>query len=635
MMPVVTALLSPLCATARPRAAAGPTFHGVLVLLMLLFGIPALAASASPVETAIRTSDPGALRQALRDYFPPPSGADDAPLLLAIDVLSHAPPKDKERAREVIRVLVAAGAPLNQPFKTPLGETIGTPVTWIGRIAGEREFLLEIMSHVAPDRRCDLIADMIDDGNPGQWDNALASIALVAPNLRGSDRCADLFTRATRAADADLIAARAEALFSAGLSPNADAAADVITRLSNSVAARRVIVRILAFGDLDRPLVRPVEFADGTRLKSVFAVLLHSALMRSGDALQADLAAMPEWPRLLENHQTDAAACDGAILRAANESWDETNLDGTVTDIASPKRGLLRAGTQWLLSRCDPSLIKAQSAWAQMVKAGSGDLVALAIDRGVDLEDRASLTNVAICAGDDRLFERLMRDVAIKPSLDVFLACLPPPELPVKDGGDIRILRWLLAHRADPSSPIDDAQPRAIAALFDRNDVVTALEQAGAKPARLTGDLRQTWLRRRLDRIAGFDPPSLSFEATTDGEEDRDPAGGGLVPVDIDGDGRPEFITADGYCGNVNCQFAVAAYRDRQWRIVLSDAGDTQLLATKHRGWRDISVSGRASAAEFDTTIYHYDGSSYRAAICERTIYRENNDTPRTTRRAC
>jgi hypothetical protein len=603
------------------------------ILLVVLFAWPCWAASPSPTETAIGASDPDALKQALHGNPPPLAGSDDSPLLAAIEVLANAPSDRKERARDVIRVLIAAGAPVDRAFEVPSQGAVGTPVTWVGRIPGERDFLLELMSRVEPDKRCGVIADMIQDGNPGQWDNALSSIAAVPSDRRGSHSCGNLFMLATRAADPPEATIRVNALFSAGLSPTLDAAASVLARLSDGDGARRAIARIIAADDVDRPLARPTDFDGGVRPDSLFAVLLHATLVRSGGALQANLAAMPEWPPILKEHQANPAACDSNMVDAADESWSNLNLDGNDTDATSPKRDLLRAGTQWLLARCDPSLMKNLAGWADMIKAGSGDLVVLAADRGVPFEDREPLVNVALCAGDDRLFERLMRDVNAKQSLDDFMACLAPPETPVKSGGDIDILRWLLAHGADARTLVDGASPRAIAAFFDRDDVVATLREAGAEPARLTGDVRDVWLRRRLDEVAGFDPPSLPFEKKSD-DEDANP-GRGLMPVDLDADGRPEFITGDGYCGNVNCQFAVAAYQGRRWHIVLSDAGDTTLLSTRHHGWRDISVSGRASAAEYDTTIYHYDGHSYRAAICEQTVYDENNDTPQDSRHPC
>lgn len=88
-------------------------------------------------------------------------------------------------------------------------------------------------------------------------------------------------------------------------------------------------------------------------------------------------------------------------------------------------------------------------------------------------------------------------------------------------------------------------------------------------------------------------------------------------------------------CGRSSQRRRVTAYRDRQWRIVLSDAGDTKLLSTRHHGWRDISVSGRASSTEYDTTVYQYNGQNYRAAICEQTIYDDDSSNPKTTRGPC
>jgi hypothetical protein len=605
----------------------------ILLLGALLFCPPSLAASASSLDAAIENGNPQAVRQALRDNA---SYLQAKPLASsmksAIEMLRKAPPGRKEAARGVILALADAGAPLDVAFTAPLQGPIGTPVTWVSRIPGERNFVQALLRRIRPDKRCDVISEMIYGGTATQWAAGVAGIATVPARERATDRCGDLFIRATEGASPREVPGRVQDLFVAGLLPTPAAAARVVRSLPSSDAARQVLARILAVSDPDRPVRDP--YRDHTAPPTtLFAMLLHATLERSASALQADLMLMRAWPIYLEKHPPAGAACNADMIRHADEAWKYANMDAWAADARSGRLALLRTSTSWLIDRCDPSVTKDISEWAEMIRAGSGDLVARAADRSIPFDNQPHLVDIAVCREDARLFLRLMKDARGAPTLDTFIRCLRAPEVPSKNGGDTKILRWLLDHGADASAPVEGAAPVAIAAWFDRDDVVAMLRKAGARPARLPANLRNAWLKNRLDQIAGFAAPDAFLQDDTEKAEGNPES---LVrAVDLNADGRPEFFTDDGICGNANCGFAVAAYHDRRWRIVLSDGGDAKILSTRHQGWRDISVSSRASAAEYDMTIYHYNGWTYRPAICKQYVYDGNSNTPTVTEDAC
>lgn len=568
---------------------------------------------------AVKASDPKQLDDLVQQHptLIGPAQANDLIVDAAL-ALTAAPEGKVAAAQDVVRILVRRGASIGEKHLAgPLDGMSFIPITVIGRRPGERGFVMELLRDVPPKMRCAVLADMIDDGNPGQWENALSGVAMVPVSMRRSSACAAIFNNATRGTG-EFVTQRVEALLDAGLFPDPKTMGDIANRLPESSAARKVLGRLLSDVDLDAVYtVRSQAYGSLPQQSSVFSFLFDETMQRGGGALQANLSKMPEWRAMLSTHGDSPVTCaDTAHLDDAAMRWEDA-VDGSVSgDLLA---GLV-AGTRWLIVHCSAELRSSQSqanwanthAWVRMIDAGYPDLVMLAATQGLVSADDASVRMAALRHGNATLFIHLMADRKAPATLRDFMATLAPQERRPANGGDIDVLRWLIAHGTDPNAPVFGDAPIAVARFFDRDDVTQVLLDAGVKPTVLTGARRAGWLRQRLDIDAGFDPP---IQVPRDDEADADDASeprGGLRQVDLNGDGMPEYINYDGYCGNVNCEFAVFAYRNRQWHIVLDGAADSvDVQRTRHHGWQDIVTDARASAAEHDTTRYRYDGRRY------------------------
>lgn len=584
-----------------------------LLFTSLLFGA-ARAQGPSAAQKAVAASDIAALRAALHEDAGAMDGATLSALLRqAIRRLAESDSSDKEEAREIIHVLAASGAPLDRAFETVLGDRIGMPATWIARIPGERRLAVELIGTVPEDLRCPMIVDMAGDGNKGQWENAVAALDTLPSQKRASPECLDLFRIGIRAADPSTVALRMKSLLASGMVPRAQEAARILAVLPADRAGADVAENILKSVDPDAPL--PLETFDGYpyRPASLFAYLVNVSLGRFSTPLQQNLASLPAWAEVLARHDRREETCVDQNIQEAAGAWQ--NADPEDRSLI-----LLRAATGWLIRHCAVDSVQ-KLPWTDMVRRGGRDLVVAAMDRGAVFSDPASIINTAICERDAELAIGLMRRDGLNVGLSAFLACLTPAQLTRDGAGDLRMLSWLIRHGADPDEAIADASPLAVAELYDRREVAEALKEAGAGSTPFTGEGRRLWLGRLLRLVAGFPPDPLPFE---DGYQDT-PWSMNVDEKDLDGDGRPEYIVWDN-CGSAVCDFAVLMKAGHQWRVLLNDAGSLEQLATKHLGWSDLRVSGRVAAAEYQMTVYRFDGVSYLPLQCETATYEGDGD---------
>lgn len=100
--------------------------------------------------------------------------------------------------------------------------------------------------------------------------------------------------------------------------------------------------------------------------------------------------------------------------------------------------------------------------------------------------------------------------------------------------------------------------------------------------------------------------------------------------VDLDGDGRKDLLiynAAGDYCGGMhNCTVWAYRHTNRGYQMLLEDEGGylvpIMALRTSSNGYRDIRIQYH-DGANYEITIYKYDGRRYRARICmtETKIY--------------
>lgn len=89
--------------------------------------------------------------------------------------------------------------------------------------------------------------------------------------------------------------------------------------------------------------------------------------------------------------------------------------------------------------------------------------------------------------------------------------------------------------------------------------------------------------------------------------------------VDLNRDGVPEYdveLSGPCVCGMVNCTIYVYRQTPNGYEQILEDAAGfgLQLLKTSTRGYTDLRVDARDSAAAEIQTIYKFDGNRYREA---------------------
>lgn len=389
-------------------------------------------------------------------------------MMQAIKVLERATPETKERAREIVRILVSAGTRLDVAFQSVLAGSIGTPVTWISRVAGEREFVIELTMQAPAEQRCAIVADLANDSNKGQWESAMASLATIPVRERLSLECQDLFRMAGRLVETDRIPERVEPLFAAGMSPTPGDAARLLTYLPASPEGRRTAARILGSVDLDAPLPDDFLYGTGYRPGSLFAHLLRTSVERPGPNLQLNLTAMPEWYEVLSRKERSPEACSDGVISVASGSWTNEQVLDPSQPVPDDRNKAVRAGTDWLIQHCDAALFDNFTEWKYVVQAGSGDLVIRAMNRGVELSDHESVLSAAFCRGDETLATRLTEGRAVSANLPRFFACLKPFELKGDSEAEKRILAWMLDHDGNPNEPTDGLSPVRIATLNHR-----------------------------------------------------------------------------------------------------------------------------------------------------------------------
>lgn len=116
--------------------------------------------------------------------------------------------------------------------------------------------------------------------------------------------------------------------------------------------------------------------------------------------------------------------------------------------------------------------------------------------------------------------------------------------------------------------------------------------------------------------------------------------------VDLNGDGKPEFIFSGISCGNANCSTWI--YRKNGNRYVQipieAYAIGIEIRKTKTNGYFDIAVEGHSSASETVLRIYKFDGSKYEDKECfskQRSVYNPRTGettelkTPKITKIKC
>lgn len=607
----------------------------IALAVLFMMALPlqkGIAQDRSATEQAIADSDAAALRHALaNDPAAIRTDTHNPPIMQAIKVLGRATPEAKERAREIIRILVSAGTRLDGPFQSVLAGSIGAPVTWISRIAGEREFVIELTMQAPAEQRCAIVADLANDSNNGQWENALASLATIPVRERLSPECQDLFRMAGRLVETDRIPERVETLFAAGMSPTPGDAARLLTYLPVTPEGRRTAARILRSIDLDAPLPDDFLYGTGYRPGSLFAHLLRTSLERPGPNLQLNLTAMPEWYEVLSRKEGSPGACNDGVVSVVSGSWTNEQVLDPSQPIPDDRNKALRAGTGWLIQHCDAALFDNFTKWKYVVQAGSGDLVIKAMNRRVELSDHEGVLSAAFCRGDETLATRLMEGRAVSAYLPRFFACLKPFELKESGEGEMRMLAWMLDHEANPNEPVDGLLPVRIATLLDRYDIRRSLEAAGGKAGPAASDLERFWLARRLQAIVSFWQSPLSFGATTDDYSHSV----NLTRMDLQAGGEPSYVVVDPDCSSADCGFAVLHKEGREWSVVLNGWGDFEALPDRHHGLADLRVSARMAAARYDTTVYRFDGHRYRAHKCEVAEYDGNDSDPTVRPVAC
>jgi hypothetical protein len=154
------------------------------------------------------------------------------------------------------------------------------------------------------------------------------------------------------------------------------------------------------------------------------------------------------------------------------------------------------------------------------------------------------------------------------------------------------------------------------------------LLQSAAQPR-----ARQTiYLKDRLDKPipAAIVEQLLNEEALRAAGGSRERAAAELArelmaePIDLDGDGRRDWIIR-GDCAAVgNCETTV--YRGtRDGFKLLLEADNVQTVRTRRKsskGLRDLEASSHGSAFDGELFVYRYDGNEYRRVACMVYSYR-------------
>lgn len=615
---------------------------GIILMSLAPMAAGAQTASVATLNQAIKRGDVAAVKKILsrpgvwlqKNYG---IAGSSAPLFVALNSLAGADDQHLARARKIVETLIAAGAPLGERGSAYMTVFHGTaPIAWISRLPGQQSFVQQLLRGQPAHQRCPLIGAILSDGSRQQWANGIADLATVSPQQLEKPACGALFAQARGNVK------RAKALLEAGIIPTPQAAARVLLlfRASPGVAAQSMITDILQRVSLDTSFTR--HSSRDHWQQTIFSLLVHTTVERNGGArsLQASLVNVPEWTNIITTHGPSTIACSKRNLSTAAGAW----LNTMPYDSAAFQRRIAARvlATRWMVNHCSAKVFEAfsgsrygPSPWQSVLRQGYAALVSAAAHRdllgGFKGTQRRALRMAALSEGAYSLYTRLMRGRDIPRSLNMFLAHLTPPERMKKEDQSAEILQWLLNNGTNPNTPVEGAAPIAITRYYDRDELTHILASAGVRMTRLTGEKRELWLRRRLDAIAGFYAPRLSFQTPSKYDNHRS-MGSGLDRVDLDDDGRPEYISGDGYCGNVNCQFAFFSYHDRRWHEVLSGAGIYDILPTLHNGWHDVATRGRASAMYSEMRIYQYDGTKY-VMVCDLSF--ENGKKPKPTEAIC
>lgn len=543
-------------------------------------------------------------------------------LWLAIRRLARSLPAEKNKARSIVRLIIAKGARIDQPFESVPGGAIGMPATWVARIPGEQAFALALIGNAPVDKRCRMLVDMARDSNTGQWDRAIAGLTAVPPRERASATCRGIFAEAIRATDSKGLPDALDALFALGMMPMPADMPALLSALPANAAGIRMMERVLSNGDLDIVLPGAALNSDGDRPASLFAYLLHRSVLPLDGALQQNLAASPQWRRILAGHPRDDTACSAETASELGSAWGIAYPEAMMQKEEGGRGGQLRAATGWMINNCESGLL-GNLDWSAVALQGSSDLVLKAMRHGIAFPNPDRVLTAAFCIEDPALAIGVMTGQTTRPDLQGFFACLKPVELRKPGNREGQILSWMLAHGADPGQLLNGARPLEIARQFGRDDIIQILGNAGATPVHVSDDATPRWLAHRLRKIAGFYP---EVNVTTQGSDQNEAWRVDLEPQDLGADRNPEYIVWDNNCSAASCPFAVMHRQRNRWRTVLMDVGTVQVLTHRHNGWHDLLVSARMSAGEYRTTTYRFNGRGYEPARCEQTLLGDNGD---------
>ncbi len=87
--------------------------------------------------------------------------------------------------------------------------------------------------------------------------------------------------------------------------------------------------------------------------------------------------------------------------------------------------------------------------------------------------------------------------------------------------------------------------------------------------------------------------------------------------VDLNGDGRPEYVVEDqsSPCGSAGCPTSLIGAQTGRWLDLLDFLGGSRaisLLASQSAGYRDISLRGGTPGTGIHAHIFRWDGNQYR-----------------------